>query len=283
MSAARSKSAPAPPPFPLSHNSTNLRFAGELGRPDTMHVIQYIRELGIRRDKYGMVFYLDVLSAMVAKGFGLDGVDIASMDAASFDAINKQLLSTMSAELKEKLKNMDKDSMICDLTEEFNNASMLQSNYRGKMQRRRFYERCVQEGKWTERMDHLYSVTLGLWKVTVSLTGAAAEHVEERRASLQAETADEFVLQPAPIRAKEEQAPAPAARVASPRRKSSILGMSSIFSLSPSNLTERTEADRAEAAVNTPKTSELHEFLQEADQVLRTSSVDDHGVKGKGL
>jgi len=128
------------------------------------HVIQYIRELGIRRDKYGMVFFLDVMSAMVKKGFKMDHMNLGELDSVAFDQINKNLMSNITPELKEKLDAMDATQVLCDLTDEFNGASVIQCMWRGKVQRREFYNRVKSQGLWTKRMDHMYTHTLRVWK-----------------------------------------------------------------------------------------------------------------------
>jgi len=177
-----------PPPLGLKGQEHKVtRFAHELNHPEKKHVIQYIRELGIKRDKYGLVFFLDVLSALVKKGFGLDGVDVAGMDAESFDSMNKQLVSSMTSTLKDKMNKIEANALICDLSEEFNCACAIQCAFRGKLERRVFYQRVVDEGKWTKRMDHLYSVTLGLWSDEVLLADAADERVARIRAEKEGE------------------------------------------------------------------------------------------------
>ncbi|GMH51784.1 hypothetical protein TrLO_g993 [Triparma laevis f. longispina] len=153
------------------------RWEEDLYKPDVMqvnrhghkvrrkHIIQYVRELGIKRDKYGMVFFLDVLSAFARKGFGLDGaMDMSELDQKTFDSINGELMESLSGELRIKMNIMDKTSVLCDLSDEFNSACMLQCMYRGRMARRIFYENTKAKGLWTKRLDQMYKVTLNLWR-----------------------------------------------------------------------------------------------------------------------
>jgi hypothetical protein len=167
-----------PPPLGLEGQERLVTCKEEdLYKPDVMqvnrfgqtvrrkHIIQFIRELGIKRDKYGMVFFLDVLSAFARKGFGLDGaMDMSELDQKTFDSINTELMESLSGELRIKMNIMDKTSVLCDLTDEFNAACMLQSMFRGRLARRVFYENTKAKGLWTKRLDHMYKETLGLWK-----------------------------------------------------------------------------------------------------------------------
>ena len=153
------------------------------------HVIQHIRELGIRRDKYGQVFFLDVMSAMARKGFGMDGVNLGELDFVSFDQINKNLMANITPELRRKLDAMDKTQVLCDLTDEFNSASVIQCVWRGKVERREFYEKMRRAGKWTRRLDHMYTHTLHIWKEGSDL--AELEEMERKRRMEEGEGEDE--------------------------------------------------------------------------------------------
>jgi hypothetical protein len=240
------------------------RFNHELNNPEKLHVVQYIRELNIKRDKYGLVFFLDVLGALVAKNFGLKGVDIANMDASSFDMINKQLMSNMAGSLKQKFSNMDQTQIMCDLSDEFNSASAIQCAYRGKMERRRFYNSLVEQGLWSDRMQHLYAVTLKVWTDEVHLGHEADAHVKKKamsdeeinEAELHAillEIDDTEVAAKAPEEAREALAPP----LKEPKR-SSIL---SFFGLDSDEATKSHD-------------EELGDMLSEAEEVLKRASPE---------
>ena len=145
------------------------------------HVIQHIRDLCIRRDQYGQVFFLDVMSAMARKGFGLDAVNLAELDSLSFDQINKNLMANIKPELRKKLDAMDKTLVLCDLTDEFNAASVIQCMWKGKVTRREFYNRVVAEGNWSKRLDHMYTETLKVWKEGSDLAALEAMEREKRK------------------------------------------------------------------------------------------------------
>ena len=134
----------------------------------SQHVIQYIRSLGIRRDKFGMVFFLDVLSALVRKGFNLSQMNLADLDAMNFDRLNKDLMGSLRGELRSKLSEMCGTTVICDLSDEFNSACAIQCAWRGKIQRRMFYSQCVEEGNWTPTLNNMYVNTLKVWREEAS-------------------------------------------------------------------------------------------------------------------
>jgi len=170
--------------------SSLFRFKGKI------HVIEYIRSVGIKRDEKGMCFYLDVLNALSKQAFqshqkttkmpsllnqstkGSSRDLVGSMDGKTktvelkvdqLDAVNNELMSGMPEELRQKMSEMSSKTVLCDLTEEYNAASLIQCRYRGKKKRREFFNWCVKEGKWTRRLEHLFAVTLHCWTDEVNL------------------------------------------------------------------------------------------------------------------
>ena len=154
-----------------------------LTKKGKIHVIEYIRQVGIKRDENGMCFYLDVLNALSKQAFqsqkryeepndeedkrseskrklslnvntivGSDDIEGTDLRVEQMDAVNGELMSGMNDELRKKMLEMSSTTMLCDLTAEYNAASLIQCRYRGKITRRIFYDRCMSEGKWTKRL-----------------------------------------------------------------------------------------------------------------------------------
>jgi len=124
---------------------------------EKIHVIEFIRQVGIKRDENGLCFYLDVLNALSKQAFNTNQHSKSESDTElkveQMDAVNGELMSGMKDELRRKMLEMSSTTMLCDLTAEYNAASLIQCRYRGKIVRREFYKNTVAEGKWTNRME----------------------------------------------------------------------------------------------------------------------------------
>jgi hypothetical protein len=123
------------------------------------HVIDFIKRIGVRSDEYGQIFYLDALSSLVKDTFKSS----EDLDAEFLESINLEIIGKANSTIKGKMTGLSGTTQVCDLTNEFNTASLIKALWKGKLVRRKFYSQLVKDGKWTDTLEHLFSVTLKLW------------------------------------------------------------------------------------------------------------------------
>ena len=125
-------------------------------------MVEYIRDLRIKVDAKGHIFYLDVLAAVMHHIRGFNGVDLATISENTTNVLTSTLSNMVHPSLKRKMarSRIDTSDAELDLTHEMNAAIAIQHIWNTKKTRRRFEQDLTEAGRWTPGLDHLFHVTL---------------------------------------------------------------------------------------------------------------------------
>ena len=174
--------------------------AKDIATVERRFIIEYIRDLRIKVDARGRVFYLDMLTAIMHHIKGFSSIDLSAISENTTHALTATLsnmvttpeaLSTWriwqllvvvvkggdllttrghcgatahqvhpSFKRKMSRSGVHVSDAELDLTHEMNAAIAMQMLFRSKRQRRQFQEETIAAGKWTPVLDHFFNVTL---------------------------------------------------------------------------------------------------------------------------
>ena len=91
-------------------------------------MVEYIRDLRIKVDAKGHIFYLDVLAAVMHHIRGFNGVDLATISENTTNVLTSTLSNMVHPSLKRKMarSRIDTSDAELDLTHEMNAAIAIQ-------------------------------------------------------------------------------------------------------------------------------------------------------------
>ena len=136
--------------------------AKEIATVERRFIIEYVRDLRIKVDARGQIFYLDVLTAMMHHIKGFNSIDLSAISEHTTHALTATLSNMVHPSFKRKMSRSGVHVSVAelDLTHEMNAAIAMQMLFRTKRQRRQFQEETIAAGKWTPVLDHFFNVTL---------------------------------------------------------------------------------------------------------------------------
>lgn len=127
-------------------------------------VVQYVRDLKLKRDHLDRIFYLDVISAIAKRTIRFPSIDVSTLEDDQFALINKILRRATHKRFKRDINANISRLPHLDIEVEMGAATSLQRLWRARNTRRAFFYKLVEDGLWTPRIENLFSETLKIYR-----------------------------------------------------------------------------------------------------------------------